>query len=247
VRDDRDNRALLDRGDLPDHVRAMIERNLKYKAADQGLPENAPASLKNVRACPVAKPSSGPKTKFIRRPYQRSPDRERSKRRRQRLAASSPMPPSMAERLTPCQQAYARFVADEVMRSGDCRRSLDEIAARVGMAGKTAQRAQQRLKQLGWIEVEHRPIDGQRHETNIVCIVSPEWLTWIAMGKIPKHIGGQKCLSTANTLFGRAANDVFESVIQQLQERRPAIDKPVDVDPALIAVLDRFRKAVKKE
>lgn len=175
---------------------------------------------------------------FHRQPYQRSPDRAKSKLRRQMLAATSPLPVHLAAPLTPSQQAYARLLADEHVRAGDCRLCLDEIAARIGTCSKTIQRAQQQLEELGYVEVEHRPNEGQKHDTNIVRIVSPEWLTWIAMGKIPKRIGGQRCLSTANTLF-------LKNVIDQLERRRNAVDRPVKVDPDLNAALMRFRSAIR--
>jgi hypothetical protein len=145
------------------------------------------------------------------------------------------MPPHLAAHLTPCQLAYARFLVDETLRSGDCRLSLDEIAARVGTCSKTMQRAQYRLEELELVEVELRPNEGQKHDTNVVRIVSTDWLTWIAMGKIPKRIGGQRCLATANQLF-------LKKIIDELQRRRDAVDKPIEVDPALEAALMRFEK-----
>jgi hypothetical protein len=202
-------------------------------------PENAPAGLKNVRACPVAKPSfrGG---RFGRAPYQRTPDRERSKLRRQRLAATSPIPPHLGAPLTPCQLAYARLLVDEHLRADDCRLCLDEIAARIGTCSKTIQRAQYRLRDLKLVEVELRPNEGQKHDTNIVRIVSVEWLTWIAMGKIPKRIGGQRCLATANQLF-------LKKIIDELQRRRDAVDKPIQADPALKTALDRWGSLIKRE
>jgi hypothetical protein len=179
-------------------------------------------------------------TKFRRMPYQRSPDRQRSKSRRQMLAATSPLSARMAAPLTPCQLAYARFLADETARSGDCRKSLDEIAARIGTCSKTIQRAQQRLAQLEYIKVELRPVEGEKHDTNVVTIISAEWLTWIAMGKIPKYIGGQNCLSTANSL-------ILKNVIGQLERRRSAVDTPVPVDPRLKEALDRYGGLVRSK
>ena len=50
MRDDRDNRALLDRSDLTDSVRALIERNLKYKAAQaERLAEDCPGNALGSR------------------------------------------------------------------------------------------------------------------------------------------------------------------------------------------------------
>jgi len=53
----------------------------------------------------------------------------------------------------------------------------------IGCCAKTVQRAQHRLKALGLIKVNPRPQPGrQKHLPNIITIISPEWLTWIARG-----------------------------------------------------------------
>jgi hypothetical protein len=148
------------------------------------------------------------------------------------------MPPHLGAPLTPCQLAYAAFLVEETLRSGDCRLCLDEIAARIGTSSKTIQRAQYRLQDLKLVEVELRPNEGEKHDTNVVRIVSTEWLTWIAMGKIPKRIGGQRCLATANNLF-------LKNLIAQLERRRNAVDKPVEVDPGLAAALLKLEKAMR--
>jgi hypothetical protein len=136
--------------------------------------------------------------RFTRPRPQRSPDRERSIHRRRMLAATWPMPPVMAGMLTTSQVAYARIVADEVHRSGRCELTLDEIAARGGMCRKTAKRAQDRLAELAWITVEERPVEGRKHLSNVVRIVSHEWSTWIKMGPKPRRIGGHLCPTTGN-------------------------------------------------
>ncbi|TWG99309.1 hypothetical protein L598_001500000320 [Mesorhizobium sp. J18] len=129
---------------------------------------------------------------------QRSPDREKSIHRRRTLAATWPMPPVMAGMLTTSQVAYARIVADEVHRTGRCELTLDEIAARGGMCRKTAKRAQDRLAELEWITVAERPVEGRKHLSNVVRIVSGEWSTWIKMGPKPRPIGGHSCPTTGN-------------------------------------------------
>lgn len=143
--------------------------------------------------------------RFIRPRPQRSPDREKSIRRRRTLAATWPMPPAMAGMLTTSQVAYARIVADEVGRMGDCRLTLDEIAARGGMCRKTAKRAQDRLSELGWITVTERPVQGRKHLSNIVCVVSSEWAAWITMGPKPLRrigrIGGHWSPTTENQSY----------------------------------------------
>lgn len=176
--------------------------------------------------------------RFGRAPYQRSPDREKSIERRRRLAATQPLRPAMAAkgRLTISELAYARLIADDNLIAGDSRDCHDKMAARVGTCSRTIQRAQERLKELGWIEVELRPNKGRKHDSNIVRIISPEWLTWIMMG--PSPIARQKRLATENQLFSRA--------IEMLDRRRNAVDKPIWIDPDLKAKLDQLETAVKK-
>lgn len=128
----------------------------------------------------------------------RSPDRERSIHRRRTLAATWPMPPVMAGMLTTSQVAYARIVADEVHRTGRCELTLDEIADRGGMCRKTAKRAQDRLAELEWITVAERPVQGRKHLSNVVRIVSGEWSTWIKMGPKPRPVGGHSCPTSEN-------------------------------------------------
>jgi hypothetical protein len=176
--------------------------------------------------------------RFVRMPYQHAPDREKSIRRRRRLAATHPLPPAMAGegKLTFSELAYARVLADDNLIAGDSRDCHDKMAARVGTCSRTIQRAQKRLEKLGWIEVELRPNKGQKHDSNVVRITSPEWLTWIMMG--PSPIARQKRRATENQLFSRA--------IEMLNRRPNAVDKPVWIDPNLKAKLDQLETAVKK-
>jgi len=140
--------------------------------------------------------------RFVKPRYQRSPDRQRSIKRRRTLAATWPMPPRMCGELTTSQAAFARIAADEAAQHGDCRLTLDEIAARGGMSRKTAKRAQDRLAELNWITVEVREVSGRKNLSNVLRIMSPEWRNWIAMGPRPRRIGGhfgdQKCPTTVN-------------------------------------------------
>ena len=77
-----------------------------------------------------------PVGRFHRPPRQRSPDRDTSIQRRKRLAATWPMTPSMAAKLTPCEQAYCRILADDFATKGYSDASHAEMAARVGCCPK---------------------------------------------------------------------------------------------------------------
>jgi hypothetical protein len=177
--------------------------------------------------------------RFRRAPYQQTLDRKKSIERRKRLAGTQPLRPAMAARanLTTSELAYARLIADDNLIAGDSRDCHDKMAARAGTCSRTIQRAQKHFEKLGWIEVERRPIEGRKHDTNIVRIISPEWLTWIMMG--PSPIARQKRRATENQLFSRA--------IAMLERRPNAVDKPIWIDPDLKAKLDQLETAVKKK
>lgn len=168
--------------------------------------------------------------RFARPRPQRSPDREKSIRRRRTLAATWCLPPSMASQLTTCEQAYARIVSDEVQRHGKCDLTLDEIAARGGMCRKTAKRSQDRVKGLGWISVEHRPVSGRKHLSNVIRVVSAEWLMWIEMGPRPRRTGGHSCPTTVNQSFHPLSIPRFERPKGALEKVQMASTEPLGRD-----------------
>jgi hypothetical protein len=61
--------------------------------------------------------------------------------RRRSLAASGPMPATLACRFTTGELAVLRIVADAVRDNGQCVKSIPEIAARAGVCRTTAQNA----------------------------------------------------------------------------------------------------------
>jgi hypothetical protein len=127
-------------------------------------------------------PQPRPVGRFPRMPRQRSPDRAASIERRKTLAATWALPPTMAAKLTPCEQAYCRLLADDFATKGYTDVSHAAMAARVGCCVETIQRAQTTLRALGWVTVEHRPVPGRKHLPNVIRVVSPEWQAWIENG-----------------------------------------------------------------
>jgi hypothetical protein len=118
----------------------------------------------------------------LRAPPRLPPDRQRSIERRKTLAATWPMPPAMACKLTPSEQAYARLLADDYATKGYTDTCHAAMAARIGCCAETVQRAQYTLRGLGWITVEHRPMPGRKHLPNLVRIVADDWIAWITNG-----------------------------------------------------------------
>ena len=99
--------------------------------------------------------------------------------RRRHLAASGPMPPSLACRFTVGELAVLRIVGDEVRERGQCDRTLAEIAARAGVSRTTAQNALRAAAAMGLVTIEERRRQGQVNLPNIVRVVSREWMLWL--------------------------------------------------------------------
>lgn len=114
--------------------------------------------------------------------FRRPPDRQRSIERRRRLAASGPMPPTLACKFTTGQLSVLRIVGDEVRRRGSCTLCVDEIAARAGVCRRLAQGAMRLADELGLLQIEERRVSAFRNDTNVVTIVGREWLMWLRIG-----------------------------------------------------------------
>ncbi len=102
------------------------------------------------------------------RPRPRSPDRERSKFRRRRVAASGMLPPDMAEVFTPGQLAVLSIVAELCAEHGRCDLCVDAIAARAGICPRLVQTAQRLAESFGWLSIEARPRPGRKSLPNVL-------------------------------------------------------------------------------
>lgn len=149
------------------------------------------AAGRPIPADPIARPindafrpldAAAPIKKFAKRAprrYQRSPDREASRRRRRELARDGHMPPDVRSRYTEGEAAVLRIVAGEVRLKGYCDWPIDKIAALAGVCRTTCQNAMREAIWLRHASIERRPVKGRKSDTNIVRIISREWLAWI--------------------------------------------------------------------
>jgi hypothetical protein len=103
--------------------------------------------------------------------------------RRRRWAASGRLPPALAARFTLAEQAVLALVAAETVRRKDCRLSIENMAAVAGVCRSTVKNAIREARQLGLLTVEERQITGFRNDTNVIRIISPEWLAWIRLAR----------------------------------------------------------------
>src|SRR3954449_227851 len=178
-----------------DHLSRSIWQGLTAGAvADddaQALAERLHARRRLLRGeiKPVGIPAGRPSL-FPPRRLQRAPKRPLAIARRRHLAASGPMPPSMACRFTVGELAVLRIVGDEVRQHGQCDRCVDELAARAGVCRSLVKNAIRTAARLGLLTVEERRREGRRNLPNVVRIVSREWLAWLTRG--PKPIGVKK-------------------------------------------------------
>lgn len=173
-----------------DHLRRAVEASpraalpqvaaLLWRAFSEGQVSEAEAeslsALIDARKVIPARPVSA------RRSVGSRPRTPESMERRRRWAASGPLPVGLACRFTVAEQAALAVVGAIVAVGGDCRASVGEIAGRAGVSETTVRNALREARKLTLITVEERRLTGLRNDTNVVRIVSPEWLAWIAAG-----------------------------------------------------------------
>lgn len=133
-----------------------------------------------------------------RRRPPRSPDRQRSLERRRRCAMSGAVPARIAASFTMGEVAALAVIARAVQKAGQCLLPLDALAALAGVCRTSAQNAVRAAERLGLVQRIERRHRGDRSDTNILRIVSAEWLAWLQHGK---QGAGFKNLSTTNNHY----------------------------------------------
>lgn len=100
------------------------------------------------------------------------------------------MPDTIRHHYTEGERAVLTVIAGEVKHHGLCDLAVDRIAAIAGLSRTTVQNAIREARALGHLSVENRPRKGQKNLTNLVRIVSPEWLAWLKRGpSLARQIG----------------------------------------------------------
>lgn len=111
-----------------------------------------------------------------------SPDLEASRRRKRAVGGPSELPERIRENYSHGEQAVLAVVVREVMRKGCCDLCLDQIAALAGVGRTTVQNALRKARsgERTHITVEERPRPGRKNLTNVIRIISKEWVEWLA-------------------------------------------------------------------
>src|SRR4051794_16944821 len=140
----------------------------------------------------------------IRRPVGSRPRAPESLARRRRWAASGLLPPAIACRFTPGEQAALAVVAAENKKHGDCRLTHKEIADVAGVGVSTVKNAMRAARALNLLSIEERRLTAFRNASNVARIVSPEWRAWLRVGGGGKSV---PCLPTQLKTTAAAQQD----------------------------------------
>ena len=88
----------------------------------------------------------------------------------------------MRARYTEGQAAALAVIGQEVQKHGYCDKSVPEIAARAGVCDRIVQEATRLAKENEHLTVEYRRRSPFRNDTNVIHIISQEWLTQLKLG-----------------------------------------------------------------
>ena len=126
------------------------------------------------------------------------------------------------------------LVAAETARRGDCRLAVAHLAAIAGVFETSVRNAIREARRLGLVTAEERRVTGFRNDTNVVRIVSAEWLAWLRLARraLPglPLAGGGGCKSAKGTptqdleLLGKRPSEPSEGLPRgsgRPQPRRP--------------------------
>lgn len=185
-----------------DDLMRLVWRGLAEGALDDAAAEELSSRIEVRRRPPSQNgPAAGGKARRVSIFPPRRPQLSRrsavSLARRRQLVAAGPMPPRLAAHFTSSELAALMIIREEVRLHGTCSSYIAEIAARAGVGRTSVQNAMRRAAELGLITIQERRRPAQKNLTNVIRIVSQEWLTWIAGWKAARNAAliGFKCMS----------------------------------------------------
>jgi hypothetical protein len=126
------------------------------------------------------------------------------------------MPPTQRAMFTEGQRAVLAIVAGEVKHHGVCDLPYDAIAAKAGVCRTTVQTTMHEARRLSLLSIAERPRPGRKNLTNVIRIISREWLTWLTRGPTahrPSRIGSNSAKMASPTKSTDLNNE------EALQER----------------------------
>lgn len=184
-----------------DHTAQLVWRSLASGLVSDGEAEALSVAIEarrealratRVNTCPCPRTASGGL------PRQRRTSSERMLSRR-RWAGSGAIPSTVAMHFTTGEAAVLSVIARQVQRRGSCDYFMDQLAAVAGVSRTTARNALRLAQELGLVVVEERRVTGNRNLSNVVRIISKEWISWL--GLTGRGGGCRNVLTTSNHLI----------------------------------------------
>jgi hypothetical protein len=113
------------------------------------------------------------------------------------------VPAKIAASFTTAELAVLTVIGWHCRRSGACALPIDAIAALAGCSRSSVKNALRQAKILGLVHVRERRIPGRKSLTNIIRVISRDWLAWLRLG-----IGVKNLTATNNhSLLSRGETD----------------------------------------
>jgi hypothetical protein len=135
--------------------------------------------------------------------------------RRRRLVAEGWLPPAVACRYTPSEQAVLAIEAQEYVKKGYCDLAVGATAALAGVSESTVRNARRQAVRFGHVNCQERPVAAFRNDTNVIRVVDPGWLSWLRLGarRLKKLLwakrGGGGCKFVNPTHFRKDRSSLF--------------------------------------
>lgn len=149
---------------------------------DDSAAERLSAAIEARRDALKGKTKPSPARRAISRPRPcRSPEKAKSIARRRGLAASGAVPGTIAANFTTGEIAALTVIARQCQRSGSCDWFMDRIAAVAGVSRTTVRNALRQAQALGLISIQERRQTAWRSDSNVIRIISPEWIAWLGL------------------------------------------------------------------
>ncbi|MEZ0251742.1 MAG: transcriptional regulator [Methylobacteriaceae bacterium] len=176
--------AAITEGEADELTQLIAARQAAWKAA------------KAAPAIPAARRSVGTR-----------PRTSASLERRRKWSASGYLPPAIAARFSPAENAVLAVIAAECGPTGEgtCDLAIAHVADLAGVSETTVRNAIRAAQALGLLAVAERRVAAFRNLTNLVRLYEPAWRSWLRhRAKIAK--GGGCKLAKATPMDSKDKN-----------------------------------------
>lgn len=136
---------------------------------------------------------------------------DRTTRRRQ-WAGSGRLPPHIRAWFTPGEQAVLNAIAAAHCRRGRSEMTVRALGEQAGLGATTVRNAIRQARLLGLVRVTERRQNRRFNLSNVVEIISPEWLAWLRLSASrpapgPKPLGVRTPKANENRFFQRGLKE----------------------------------------